>query len=349
MLFSKKIIFPLMAAIISSMPLAASAQEVPLGETNTYRMQDGSKVTVDKKAMAVYMKAKAKELGTPVNTLSNEEWDKVALDVSKLTPEELQELYNDLESGIAFENLTADEMEALRDSYNETTWDGNDPSEEGGDSISIEERESHGNIALAGILGGAGLAAGAGAYARRKGRGFSLFSSNVDPETEDVSGSFGSDAVSDRKAVDVISNCIAETNGSTQTESTSLASTIFNSAKKYGLDPFLITCQLKQESGFSADAVSPVGACGIAQFMPSTADSLGVNPWDVESSIDGQCRYMKNLLSSFGDYSLALAGYNAGGGAVEEYGGIPPYSETQNYVATIMPMVGNLKVQYAEA
>lgn len=151
----------------------------------------------------------------------------------------------------------------------------------------------------------------------------------------------------DGVAVDVISDYIAETNGSWKgTELKNLAKTIVGSAKKYGLDPLLVTCQLKQESGFCPDINSPVGACGIAQFMPETASDMGVNVWDVSSSIDGQCRYMLNLLSGLGNYSLALAGYNAGGGAVQEYGGIPPYKETQNYVSIISSMWGRLKTRY---
>ena len=87
----------------------------------------------------------------------------------------------------------------------------------------------------------------------------------------------------------------------------------------------VICAQLKQESCFNPSAGSSAGAVGIAQFMPETASSLGINPLDVEDAINGQCQYMKSLMNSFGDYSLALAGYNAGGGAVEQYGGIPPY------------------------
>lgn len=185
MRFNKKIFLPFMAALVLSMPLAASAQEALAGEASIYKMQDGSKVTVDRKAMAVYMKAKAKELGTPVNTLSNEEWDKVALDVSKLTPEELQELYSDLESGTSFENLTADEMAALQSSYDETTWDSSESSEEDSSAISDETRQTQGMYALAGLLGGTGLAAGAGYYSRRGGRGFSLYSGIFDSEPKD--------------------------------------------------------------------------------------------------------------------------------------------------------------------
>lgn len=146
-----------------------------------------------------------------------------------------------------------------------------------------------------------------------------------------------------------IKNFIGSTTDYWQGEDLSkLASCIISKANQYKVNPLVICAQIKQESGFIPTAGSPAGAVGISQFMPSTAESLGIDPWNVEEAIQGQCEYMSNMMKSFGDYSLALAGYNAGGGAVSSYGGIPPYKETQNYVASISSMISDLTNQYNE-
>ena len=109
--------------------------------------------------------------------------------------------------------------------------------------------------------------------------------------------------------------------------------------KQYGVDPFLIYCTMAQESSFSAGATSPKGAQGLMQLMPGTAARYGVtNPYDAAQSIKGGTRYLKDLLGMFnGRVDLALAGYNAGEGAVMKYGKtVPPYSETRNYVRLIL-------------
>jgi len=108
---------------------------------------------------------------------------------------------------------------------------------------------------------------------------------------------------------------------------------------QYGVDPFLIYCTMSQESSFTSSATSPKGAQGLMQLMPGTAARYGVtNPYDVAQSIKGGTRYLKDLLGMFnGRVDLALAGYNAGEGAVMKYGNtIPPYSETRNYVKLIL-------------
>jgi len=109
--------------------------------------------------------------------------------------------------------------------------------------------------------------------------------------------------------------------------------------KQYGVDPFLIYCTMAQESSFNSGATSPKGAQGLMQLMPGTAARYGVkNPYDVAQSIMGGTRYLKDLLEMFnGRVDLALAGYNAGEGAVMKYGkNIPPYTETRNYVKLIL-------------
>ena len=108
---------------------------------------------------------------------------------------------------------------------------------------------------------------------------------------------------------------------------------------QHGVDPYLIFCLMSQESKFSANATSYKGAMGLMQLMPGTAARYGVtNPYDIVQSISGGTRYLKDLLKMFnGRVDLALAGYNAGEGAVMKYGNaIPPYSETRNYVRLIL-------------
>jgi hypothetical protein len=107
-------------------------------------------------------------------------------------------------------------------------------------------------------------------------------------------------------------------------------------ASRYGVDASLLAAMANQESGFDSQAVSPAGAQGLMQFMPSTAAGLGVNPLDPNSAIDGAARYLSSLKKQFGSTDLALAAYNAGPGTVSRYGGIPPYSETQDYVRSVM-------------
>lgn len=103
----------------------------------------------------------------------------------------------------------------------------------------------------------------------------------------------------------------------------------------YDVDPLLIATLVRQESGFDPTAVSPVGAVGLMQLMPETAADLGVDPRDPAQNLNGGVAYLASLLGRFRDVKLALAAYNAGPEAVAAYGGVPPYPETQDYVATI--------------
>jgi soluble lytic murein transglycosylase-like protein len=108
-------------------------------------------------------------------------------------------------------------------------------------------------------------------------------------------------------------------------------------AQAYSLDPALLKAIAKVESSFNPKAVSPKGALGLMQLMPTTAELVGVsNPFDPLESLKGGALYLKKLLEEFRDLELALAAYNAGPEKVRLYKGIPPYSETQNYVRTVL-------------
>jgi soluble lytic murein transglycosylase-like protein len=113
---------------------------------------------------------------------------------------------------------------------------------------------------------------------------------------------------------------------------------IDQAASRNGIDPAVLHGLIQQESGFDPSATSGAGASGLTQLMPGTASSMGVsNPLDPAESIEGGARYLGQLMAQFGGNAEdALAAYNAGPGAVQQYGGIPPYAETQSYVSKVL-------------
>ena len=105
----------------------------------------------------------------------------------------------------------------------------------------------------------------------------------------------------------------------------------------------LFCANIEIESAYRQSATSSAGAIGLGQLMPATARDLGVDPRDPLQNLDGSARYLASMLELFGDPRLALAAYNAGPDAVRQYGGIPPYRETQNHVARVMAVVARLE------
>jgi soluble lytic murein transglycosylase-like protein len=113
---------------------------------------------------------------------------------------------------------------------------------------------------------------------------------------------------------------------------------INRTAEKYKVDPALVKAVIKTESNFNHRAVSPKGAQGLMQLMPSTAYALQVpDSFHPDSNVEGGVKYLRYLIELFrNDLSLALAAYNAGENAVIKHRGIPPYRETQNYVQRVL-------------
>lgn len=111
-----------------------------------------------------------------------------------------------------------------------------------------------------------------------------------------------------------------------------------DAAERHGVDHRLVESLVEMESGFDPAAVSPKGALGLMQLMPARARQYGVaNPFEPWQNLDGGVRHLRDLLIRFdGEIALALAAYNAGPGAVDRYGGIPPYRETQDYVRRVL-------------
>ena len=127
-----------------------------------------------------------------------------------------------------------------------------------------------------------------------------------------------------------------------EAEASNLANQITDTANAVGVSPELLACLFKQESNYNQELENSLGATGLGQITPVCEDHLNsrghaINRYNRESNILGSAIYLKEMLEMFNyDERLALAAYNAGPGAVQEYGGVPPYSETQHYVKNIM-------------
>lgn len=155
--------------------------------------------------------------------------------------------------------------------------------------------------------------------------------------TTGAGGSFGS-MVSSAMGGSANEGPLQPTQGPNVIPPPQIESLIGTNANQYGVDPALIKAIVANESGFDANATSKTGAQGLMQLEPETAASLGVdNAYDPAQNISGGTRYIRSLLERFnGDVRLAVAAYNAGPGAVEKYGGVPPYAETQAYVRNVL-------------
>jgi peptidoglycan DL-endopeptidase CwlO len=114
------------------------------------------------------------------------------------------------------------------------------------------------------------------------------------------------------------------------------------SGAKYGVSPTLLAAVAQVESNYNSRAVSRAGAKGLMQIMPATAASLGIDPLDPKQAVDGAARILASNLKTFDSWPLAVAAYNAGGGAVRRYNGIPPYPETMAYVPKVRAAVAEL-------
>jgi soluble lytic murein transglycosylase-like protein len=126
---------------------------------------------------------------------------------------------------------------------------------------------------------------------------------------------------------------------------------ITEAANRYGIDPALLAALVKQESNFNPKAHSGAGAKGLSQLMDATARGLGVtDAFDPAQSLDAGAKFLGGLLKQFhGNESLALAAYNAGPGAVQKYGGIPPYEETQRYVPKVLGFATQFRRIWADS
>lgn len=111
-------------------------------------------------------------------------------------------------------------------------------------------------------------------------------------------------------------------------------------ARKHRVPLALFVRLVQAESNWNPLAISHKGAIGLAQLMPGTARLLGVDPFDPRANLEGGARYLRMQYDTFGSWQLALAAYNAGPGAVQQHGGVPPFRETQNYVRKVLGFPG---------
>ncbi len=126
-------------------------------------------------------------------------------------------------------------------------------------------------------------------------------------------------------------------------EADDINSLIEQASTREGVDEELIRAVIDVESGFNQNAVSHAGARGLMQLMPDTAAELGVNPDETDENIAGGVQYLGMMMDRFDDLEEALAAYNAGPRAVRDYGGVPPFRETENYVKQVLDKYRQLK------
>lgn len=170
------------------------------------------------------------------------------------------------------------------------------------------------------------------------------FQRKLDSEIEKARGVRGADAAAAHRdaAQDAAPKALRAAGAKGTTEALPiadkpLADLVREASAKFGVDPKLVSAVAEVESGGNQNAVSGAGAVGVMQLMPETAAGLGVNPYDEKENVEGGAKYIKEMLDTFGgDVKKAVAAYNAGPQAVKDYGGVPPYRETQNYVNKVL-------------
>lgn len=153
----------------------------------------------------------------------------------------------------------------------------------------------------------------------------------------------------------VIADDVASYNGNAE-QVDWITNAICYASAQYQVDPLLITAVMETESNFSFDTfytTSSAGAIGLMQLMPDTASAIGVNPFDPLDNVLGGASYLRTCLNDFagyGDYAVtdAVAAYNAGPQAVYNYGGCPPYAETQDYIVKVSDSYNRLLVYYGD-
>ncbi|MBT0771411.1 C40 family peptidase [Kineosporia sp. J2-2] len=149
--------------------------------------------------------------------------------------------------------------------------------------------------------------------------------------------------LNDTSSSDPVADTLRQLTGSSPLGSTPYANLFTAAGKKYGIDPALLSAVARTESNYNASAKSPAGALGLMQIMPGTARELGVDPMVPRQAVDGAARLLSDHIRTFGRVDLALAAYNAGPGAVRKYDGVPPYTETENYVRRVQKAWGQLR------
>jgi soluble lytic murein transglycosylase-like protein len=139
-----------------------------------------------------------------------------------------------------------------------------------------------------------------------------------------------------------LSGLTGKGSSSSESSNASFDNIIQKACQKYGVDTDLVKAVIQNESAYDPDAVSSAGAQGLMQLMPATAANLGVeNPMDPAENIEGGVKLLRELLNQFGgNLTNVVAAYNAGAGAVQQYGGVPPYQETQTYVNRVLSTYG---------